>query len=534
MSSATPGRRNRPFRFVADTSLHRTAFLVIASAHLVLGISSAVAEQVGFKTSKPNIVLLLADDFGYGDAPCYNAGAKVPMPNIDRLAAEGMKFTDAHSGSSVCTPTRYGLLTGRYAWRTRLQRGVFYSYDAPLIAADRLTVPGLLKQHGYHTACIGKWHLGWDWPLPKPAKEGDLPDFTQPIAGGPTTRGFDVYFGTHVPNQAPYIFIDQDRTVGQPTATIARDPVQLVGRGGPALPGWDFTAILPTITERAVKYVDERAAAKQPFFLYVPLTTPHEPISPSKKFQGRSGINPLADLMLETDWSVGEVLAALDRNQLTDDTLVIFTADNGHATYTGLQPLLDAGHRPSGPLRGYKTDIYEGGHRVPMLARWPGRIAAKSQCDAVICHTHLLATCAELLGAKLPVDAGEDSASILPLLRGEAKDESPFEAIVNHAASGRFAVRRGKWKLIFPDAPKGVGGGTTAAAGSQALELYDLAADLGETTNVAEQNPAVVADLTKLLNRLVADGRSTPGAPQQNDVAVDIWKRTASKTGGVE
>lgn len=505
--------------------LQRLATLIIVALGLSQAGCPAFAENLEEKPRKPNIVLILADDFGYGDAPCYNPAAKVPMPNIDRLAAEGMKFTDAHSGSSVCTPTRYGLLTGRYAWRTRLQRGVFYSYDTPLIAADRLTVPSLLKQHGYHTACIGKWHLGWDWPMRGRAKEGGVPDFTQPIAGGPTTRGFDVYFGTHVPNQAPYIFIDQDRTVGQPTATIERDPVQITGRGGPALPGWDFTAILPTIAARAVKYVDERAASPQPFFLYFPLTTPHEPISPSKKFQGKSGINPLADLMMETDWAVGEVLAALDRHKLADDTLVIFTTDNGHATYTGLKPLLDAGHQPSGPFRGYKTDIYEGGHRVPMLARWPGQIAAKSQSDALICHTHLLATCAELVGAKLPADAGEDSASILRLLRGETPDEPPYEAIVNHAASGRFAVRRGRWKLIFPDAPKGVGGGTDAAAGSQPLELYDLAADVGETTNVAQKNPEVVAELTKLLERLVADGRSTPGTPQKNDVEVDIWKR---------
>jgi arylsulfatase A len=495
--------------------------LLVCLAVLFLGTSSLRAADA----TKPNIVLILADDFGYGDAPCYNAEAKVPMPNLDRLAAEGMKFTDAHSGSAVCTPTRYGLLTGRYAWRTHLQRGVHYGYEPPLIAADRLTVPGLLKQHGYHTACIGKWHLGWDWPKQKDASPDAVPDFRQPIAGGPITRGFDAYFGTHVPNQAPYVFIDQDRTVGQPTATIERDTVQNIGRGGPGLPGWDFTAILPTITARAVQYVDQRAAAKQPFFLYFPLTTPHEPISPSKNFQGKSSINPLADLMMETDWAVGQVLAALDRHQLADDTLVIFTTDNGHAHYTGLKPLLDAGHQPSGPLRGYKTDVYEGGHRVPFLARWPGRVPPKSQCDALICHTHLLATCAAILDTKLPADAGEDSASILRLLKGETPDEPPFDAIVNHAASGRFAVRRGKWKLIFPEAPKGAGGGSATAPGSQPLELYDLAADLGETTNVAKENPEIVAEMTKILERLVAEGRSTPGPAQKNDVAVDIWKR---------
>jgi arylsulfatase A-like enzyme len=284
------------------------------------------------------------------------------------------------------------------------------------------------------------------------------------------------------------------------------------------LPGWKFEKILPTITSRAVRYIDERAKAGEPFFLYFPLTTPHEPISPSEKFQGKSGINPVADLMMETDWALGEVLAALERNQLADDTLVIFTADNGHATYTGLQPLLDAGHQPSGPLRGYKTDIYEGGHRVIFIARRPGAIRPGSTCDATICHTALLATCAELLGAKLPPDASEDGASILPLLRGETPAEPVFEAVVHHSVTGQFAVRQGRWKLIFPGPPK-KGGGKPAP-----LELFDLTADLGETQNVAGEHPDVVAELTRLMERYVAEGRSTPGPRQENDVAVGIEK----------
>ena len=507
---------------------HRRCFIILG---LLAVLCCSNFAPLAAAERKPNLVVILADDFGYGDAPSYNAASKVPMPNLARLAAEGMQFNDAHSGSAVCTPTRYGLLTGRYSWRTRLQRGVFFSYDKPLIVPDRLTVSSLLKQHGYHTACIGKWHLGWDWAQPKGAKETSVPDFTQPIAGGPTARGFDEYFGTHVPNQAPYIFIEQDRTVGQPTATIAPDKEIRLGRGGPGLPGWKFEEILPTITARAVKYVDQRAAAKEPFFLYFPLTTPHEPISPSKNFQGKSGINPVADLMMETDWAVGEVLAALDRHQLADDTLVIFTCDNGHATYTGLEGLLAAGHQPSGPLRGYKTDIYEGGHRVPFLARWPGVVQAKSQCDETICHTSLLATCSELLGTKLPDDAGEDSASILPLLKGEKPATPVFEAIVSHSVTGQFAVRQGRWKLIFPAPTKAPATEPLPKFDPAELELYDLTADLGEKTNVAASNPAIVAELTKLLERLVAAGRSTPGKPQQNDVAVDIWKRTLSAGG---
>ena len=224
--------------------------------------------------------------------------------------------------------------------------------------------------------------------------------------------------------------------------------------------------------------------------------------------------------MMETDWAVGEVLAALERNKLADDTLVIFTADNGHATYTGLPGLLEAGHQPSGPLRGYKTDIYEGGHRVIFIARKPGLIRAGSTCDATICLTSILPTCAELLGAKLPDDASEDGASILPLLKGETPERPVFEAVVHHAASGQFAVRQGKWKLIFPGPSKKAGDKPAP------IELYDLVADLGETTNVAAANPDVVAALTKLMERYVAEGRSTPGAKQPNDVAVDIWKRS--------
>jgi arylsulfatase A-like enzyme len=476
--------------------------------------AAAKATDVGNKReSRPNVVVILADDLGYGDAACYNPAAKVAMPNIDRLAGEGMRFTDAHSGSSVCTPTRYGLLTGRYAWRTRLQKGVFYGYEPPLIAEGRLTVPALLKQHGYHTACIGKWHLGWDWPM---AEGATTPDFTKPIGGGPTTRGFDEYFGTHVPNQPPYVFIERDRTVGLPTAEKKVDRVAISGRAGPMLPGWKFEEILPTLTSRAVEYIDRRAKTGGPFFLYVPLTTPHEPVSPSARFQGRSGINPLADLMMETDWAVGEIKAALDRNGLNNDTLFIFTADNGHATYTGLQPLLDAGHQPSGPLRGYKTDVYEGGHRVMFIVRQPGVIRPGSTCDATICHTTLLATCADLLGAKLPAEASEDGASILPLLRGETPERPVFEAVVHHAASGQFAIRQGRWKLNFPGPPKKDGGEPAP------LELFDLTADLGETTNVAKQHADVVSELTKLMRRYVAEGRSTPGPAQLNDVAVVI------------
>lgn len=476
------------------------------AAALCLLVPASVS---GADLRRPNIVYILADDFGYGDARSYNPDGKIATPSIDRLAREGMRFTDAHSGSSVCSPTRYGILTGRYAWRTKLRRGVLGPYDPPLIAEDRLTVPALLQQHGYHTACIGKWHLGWDWPK----QDGNVV-FDHPIPGGPASRGFDEYFGTDVPNYPPYCFIKNDRTVGRPTAM--KETRDLNGRPGPMLPGWKFDAILPALAASAAEYIGQRAKEDKPFFLYFPLTSPHEPIAPSARFRGKSGINDLADFMLETDWAVGEVLAALDKHKLSENTLVFFTCDNGHATYTGLPALQKAGHKVSGPLRGYKTDIWEGGHRVPFIARWPGQIKANAECDVTICHTNLLATCAEILEAKLPDSAGEDSVSIVEFLRSEKRDHPPLPAIVHQAANGTLAIRKGKWKLVMGARP---GEGKSLAPEDQ---LFDLEADLAETKSVAQEHHDMVTELTALLQSYITQGRSTPGPAGKNDVPVPL------------
>jgi len=484
---------------------------VLACLCGALLFGTAVPAAAADAPTRPNIVYILADDFGFGDATCFNTKGKLPTPNIDRLAKEGMRFTDAHSGSAVCSPTRYGILTGRYAWRTRLRRGVLGPYDPPLIAADRLTVPSFLREQGYHTACVGKWHLGWDWPR----KDGAVV-FDQPIRNGPTARGFDQYFGTDVPNYPPYCFLENDRTVGRPTAR--KETADLDGRPGPMLPGWKFDAILPTLTEKAVGYVGERAREGKPFFLYFPLTSPHEPIAPSARFKGKSGISDLADFFLETDWAVGQVLQALDRHGLAGDTLVFFTGDNGHARYTGLPALQKAGHQPSGPWRGYKGDIWEGGHRVPFLARWPGKIKAGTTCEETICHTNLLATCAALLGRPLPDDAGEDSGNILPLLLGEARAQPAFEAVVHQAADGTLALRRGRWKLVFGPEP-----GKTAGPAERPMHLYDLMADPGETRDVQADHADHVKELTTLMEKYITQGRSTAGKPQKNGVSVPLW-----------
>lgn len=467
------------------------------------------------RPEKPNIILILADDMGHGHVSCLNPQSKIQTPHIDRLAREGITLTDAHSGSAVCSPTRYGILTGRYAWRTRLKSGVLGPYDPPLIEEGRMTLPAMLKGRGYATACIGKWHLGWDWP-----KQGaDAPDFERPIARGPVTRGFDYYFGTDVPNYPPYCFIENDRTVGQPTAQ--KTEKNLDGRPGPMLPGWKFDAILSGLANRAVKYLEERAGAEVPFFLYFPLTSPHEPIAPSDSFRGKSGMNALADFVIETDGVVGRVMEAVDRLGLSKDTLLFFTADNGSSMYTGGKELVAMGHDPHAGFRGAKASIYEGGHRIPFFARWPDRIPAGSRSTSTVCLTDIMATLAAVTGAGLQADAAEDSFSILPLLTGAA-DVPPRGAVVHQSAAGRIAIREGPWKLILPGATmpalrpkKGEGGkGPKASPGEPVeRELYNILEDPAETKNVIADHPDVEKRLAELFVRLEREGRSRPARP---------------------
>lgn len=465
----------------------------------------------------PNIVIVLADDFGFGDAACFDPEfSKIPTPNIDRLAREGMSFTEAHSSSAVCTPTRYGLLTGRYNWRSRLQGGVLGPYAAPLIAPDRLTVAGLLKKVGYQTACIGKWHLGWQWP-----KRDGKEVFDQPIMDGPTARGFDYYFGTDVPNYPPYTFIENDRVTVQPTEQFlaTKDKSLFIHRDGPMAPGWKFENILPTLAEKAVSYIDQHAKTGKPFFLYLALTTPHEPIAPSDQFKGKSGISAVGDLIMETDWALGQVMEALKKAGVADNTLLIFTSDNGHCVYTGLEPFEKAGHRVSGPFRGHKMDAWDGGHHLPFVVRWPGVVKPGSKCAQLTSHNDIMATCAEITGAKIPVNAGEDSFSLLPLLKGG--DRPIREAVVTHSGMGMFAIQRGEWKLIVG---QGAGSKRPGDTGPEPGQLYNMTAYIGETKNLYAQHPEIVTELTALLKRYVEDGRSTPGQKQKNDVPVN-WNK---------
>ncbi len=515
--------------------------------------------------STPNIVFIFADDLGYGDVSCLNPEGKIPTPNIDRIAHEGLTFTDAHSTSAVCSPSRYGVLTGRYNWRSQLQAGIVNVFGKPLITEDTPTLPAFLKGQGYHTACIGKWHLGWDWPLdnpqeyvpdrrtPYPPVDAELQRewrqvFSKPIKGGPTARGFDSYFGVDVPNWPPYCWIENDRLQGIPTEYLSaeklppssgpnvgfgryRDGMDVASLPGPALPGWTFEPLLPTLGDRACEHVAERRGQSEPFFLYMPLTSPHTPLAVNDEWKGKSGLNLYADFVMETDAVVGRVLDALAAAGLAQNTLVMFASDNGCAPYIGVKDLEDQGHYPSGPYRGYKADVWDGGHRIPFVARWPENIAPGRTCRQMVCLSDLMATCADILDTTLADNAGPDSVSLLPLFRGD--DQPVRTEVVHHSLSGRFAIRRGKWKLVLCPGSGGWCPPTDAEATAQNLpnlQLYDMAADPGETTNLEAKHPDVVEELTQHLQQLVDRGRSTPGPDLENETNVDILKLNNNNT----
>lgn len=492
--------------------------------------SAQNVELKGRQSELPNVVIILADDLGYGDIHANNLHTgKIPTPNIDELASQGMRFTDAHSSSGVCSPSRYTLLTGRYHWRTRLQTGIVGLWEKPLIAPDRLTVASLAKQLDYRTACIGKWHLGRDWPITDSEKPyfanltknaNDTTDkhrevwnavFSRPIPGGPTTRGFDYYFGTDVPNWPPYCFIKDDRTIGIPSTLLGSEKFakNQASLPGPALTDWNFEPILPKLAEEASAFIKKNAETGQRYLLYLPLTTPHTPLAVNKEWKGKSGLeNDCADLIMETDADVGRVMEAIENSGKADNTLVIFTSDNGFASYVGAKELEARGHFPSGPLRGYKSEVYEGGHRVPFIVRWPALVKPASVNNQLVHHADVIATIADIFGIKLPDNTAEDSFSLMPLLRGSNKPIR--ESAVSCGSNGVPGYREGTWKLILARDPMT----------NTDVQLYDLANDLGETKNLSGIHPDRVATMRANFEKMIKTGRSNSGEPQKNDVKV--------------
>lgn len=489
---------------------------------------------------KPNVVYILADDMGYGDLSCLNARSKIRTPHLDRLRSGGMAFTDGHSTSAVCTPSRYGILTGRYNWRSALKSGVTWGYSSALIEPDRLTVPEMLRREGYRTACFGKWHLGWEWKKlsggggnggagdgADSAREENRTfsdrsddqtdvDFSEPIGEGPTTRGFDHFYGIAASlDMPPYVYVEDDRPTAEPDR-VTGDRGMAFWREGPTAPDFVHEEVLPNLTERVVRFI--QAEKDNPFFVYFPLPAPHTPILPTADFVGKSKTNAYGDFCLQVDWTVGHVLDALDEAGVADDTIVVFTADNGCSPRADFTHLAALGHHPSYHFRGHKADIYEGGHRIPLLVRWPAGIQAGSTCDETVCLVDLMATMAEIVGIDLPDDAGEDSVSNVPAWSGAELSTPLREATVHSSVNGSFSIRKGRWKLEFCP---GSGGWSypkpgDEPEGSPDLQLYDLEADVSERVNVVTERPEVVGELTALLAKYVKDGRSTPGQPQAN------------------
>jgi arylsulfatase A-like enzyme len=509
-------------------------YIVSALALVPLAASAAAEPAPPFAPpAKPNIIVILADDLGYGDVHCLNPGhGKILTPNIDKLAAQGMAFTDAHGSSSVCTPSRYSLLTGRYNWRTRLQNGVLNIDSPALIAADRITLPKLLRQQGYQTAGMGKWHLG----LTLPVKDQRL-QVDQPIANGPETRGFDAYLSSDNRLFPPFMFTENGRFVGTPLLKETR--VGLKYGQGTSLKMDDFAHILPAVTDKAVKTIESLAAKQKPFFIYYAPSTPHDPFVPTPEWKGKSGLGVYADYVMELDFEVGRLLAALDKTGQADNTIVIFTSDNGcapysgskscsasgYARYDGVAGMKAQGHFPSAQFRGYKSDTWDGGHRIPFIVRWPGVVKPGATCAQLVGQIDLLATCAEITGVKLADNAAEDSLSLLSLLKGGGQPVR--DTLVHHSFNGRFSIREGQWKLILCAGSGGWGAPPKVAKGEKLpeVQLYNMSVDEGEQKNLQAEHPEIVKRLTEKLEKLVAEGRSTPGTPQKNDVPIDIFKK---------
>ena len=479
----------------------------------------------------PNIVYILADDLGYGDIGAFNPDGKIATPNIDALAAAGIKFTDAHTSSAVCTPTRYGILTGRYNWRSPIKSGVLTGKSKALIPKSRTTVASLLKRKGYETAFIGKWHLGWDWVLKDSTNFGgegwdasdfDNLDFTKPITNSPNDLGFDYAYGhSGSLDMAPYVYVEN----GIPTASvdsITEDTNKYTWwRKGPTAADFVHDDVTPNFFKKSMTFIQEKATTDNPFFLYLALPSPHTPILPTKEWQGKSGLNPYGDFVVMIDDYVGQLVEVLEEKGLTENTIVIFTSDNGCSPEANFEILGEKGHDPSAIYRGHKADIFEGGHRVPFVVHWPSRIKPGSISNTTICTTDLMATVADILDIDLMANEGEDSYSLLPLLENPNSDQYKRNATVHHSINGSFSLRKEQWKMIFCAGSGGWSNPKPNAAEITELpifQLYDLNVDPGEQTNRFGKHPKIEEELKQLMLQYIENGRSTPGAKQENDL----------------
>ncbi|MCC9654950.1 sulfatase family protein [Rhodopirellula halodulae] len=499
---------------------------VALAAYAIACLEACVSvEAFAEESAQPNVLILYADDLGFGDLNIQNADSKIPTPNLDQLAREGMRFTDGHSSSGICTPSRYALLTGRHHWREF--HGIVNAFGESVFADEQLTMAEMFQQQGYRTAAIGKWHLGWDWdaikkPDAKTFGEGkkkgygpDAFDWSKSIPDGPLDHGFDSYFGDTVINFPPYCWIENDRVVKAPDTIMDTAKWKPIKEGnwecrpGPMTSDWDPYQNIPTTTRRGVEFITSQAETDQPFFLYFAFPSPHAPIIPNDEFDGRSGAGPYGDFVCETDDACGQLLRALDRSGQRDNTIVIFTADNGPERYAyARDEKFD--HWSSQPFRGLKRDLYEGGHHVPFLIRWPGVTEQGSVCDALVSQVDLYATLAEALSFQVPEGQAHDSKSLMPLLKNAKQKHR--QSLVQNTRQGEYALRDGDWLLV--DAKSGYVSGRDKAweakrqvpsDDKQPHELYDLSVDIGQRDNVAAEYPEKVASMKQLLTRIRED-----------------------------
>lgn len=512
---------------------------IITVALMTTSLFAGMAQTKPADNTRPNIIYILADDLGIGDLSIYNENGKIKTPNLDKMGAEGMKFTDAHTSSSVCTPTRYGILTGRYNWRTPLKEFVTWGNSPMLIKDNRLTVADMLQKNGYKTANIGKWHLGLNWNIKDGGQEFKyfsgrkdrydfkLLDYSKPLKKGVLDLGFDYsYLITASLNMPPYVYIENDKVVKQPSDISERKRPEYPYAHwikGDISDDFDHEQVMPVLVDKTISFVKENAGGDQPFFVYLPLPAPHNPILPLEKWKGKSGINPYADFVIMIDDLMGNIFDAIKENGIEENTLVIFTSDNGCAGTANFSVLKAAGHYPSYIYSGAKGSYLEGGHRVPFLVKWPNKIEPNSVCDQTVCTTDFMATCADLVNYQLKSNEGEDSYSMMPLLT-QGK-EYQREATIHHSKTGIFAIRKGVWKLIVSP-----NSGVTAAGNPESPKkelpeniLYNLKTDIGEKENVAEMFPEKVKELKQLLIKQINEGRSTSGKVQENDPISSPW-----------
>lgn len=487
-------------------------------------LGGAVSVFAGSKS--PNIVFILADDMGYGDVSYLNPTSKIHTVNLDGMAAESVVFLDAHTSSSVSTPTRYGILTGRYNWRSTLKEGVLNGYSKALIPSDRATMASMLRKNGYTTAAIGKWHLGWDW---NNVDAGiDKINYRKPIKNGPTTLGFDYFYGfCGSLDMPPYVYVENDMPTAVPDTVSQNKNRYSWWRKGPKAPDFQHDEVLLNIIDKACQYIHDKTRQNMPYFLYLPLPAPHTPILPSKEFRGKSGIGEYGDYVLMVDAMVGKVMEAVKTSGEDENTIIVFTTDNGCSPAAGIPQMQEKGHNSNHIYRGHKADLFDGGHRIPCLLRWKGTVVPHKVLQT-ICLTDFYATFAAVNDYRLAESEGEDSYNLLPALLSNEEIAPIREATVHHSFNGEFTIRKGKWKLLLSASSGGWSKpkpqDKKALKGLPPMQLYDMYADPLESVNLVNIYPDIVNELKSLMLRYIENGRSTLGTPQKNEVN-GIWKQ---------